>query len=69
MDVAPWCFKWMYGWIGLDWIFPGGVRYGAPYGAKNGYVDADNVFDDEYDDNDNLPVSPGRPPSWQFGFL
>ena len=26
MDVAPWCFKWMFGWIRLDWIFLGGVE-------------------------------------------
>ena len=31
-DVAPWCYKWV---DGMDWIYPGGVKYRAPYGANN----------------------------------
>ena len=31
-DVAPWCYKWVMGW--LDWISPGGGMYRAPYGAN-----------------------------------
>ena len=29
MDAAPWL-----DWMGKDWIYPGGVMYRAPYGAK-----------------------------------
>ena len=34
-DVAPWCYKWVDGMGWMDWIYPGGVKYRAPYGAKN----------------------------------
>ena len=34
-DVAPWCYKWTDGLDGS----PGGVKYSAPYGANNNYVE------------------------------
>ena len=34
MDVASWCYKCSDWW---DWISLGGVRYRAPYGAKNSW--------------------------------
>ena len=38
MDVAQQCFNWDFvwmDWIELHWIYPGGVRYRAHYGANN----------------------------------
>ena len=35
MDVAQCSGTIVGGWIGWDWIFPNGLRYGAPYNANN----------------------------------
>ena len=36
MNVAPWCYIKVNGWMGWIWISLGRVRYRAPYGVLIG---------------------------------